>query len=68
MPFSTFLVIFTGVLLNSGAQLMLKAGASQFSAAALNSAGITLERDGSLKLDEAKLSAALAADSSAVSS
>ena len=52
---------------NTQISQLLKAGASQFSAAALNAAGITLERDGSLKLDDAKLSAALAGDSSAVS-
>lgn len=52
---------------NAQISQMLNAGASQFSAGALNAAGITLERNGSLKLDEAKLSAALASDSSAVS-
>lgn len=52
---------------NAQISQLLKAGAGEFSSAALNAAGITLQSDGNLKLDEAKLSAALAADSSAVS-
>lgn len=42
MTFSTFLVIFTGVLLNSGAQLMLKAGARTLQGISLTSGSSVL--------------------------
>ena len=42
MNFSTFLVIFAGVLLNSGAQLMLKAGARSLQGISLSSASSVL--------------------------
>jgi multidrug transporter EmrE-like cation transporter len=42
MSLSTFLVIFVGVLLNSGAQLMLKAGAKTLQAMSLGSASSVL--------------------------